>query len=269
MELVCYSWPLGNYPLLCKLAGSLEAVSIYCSTLTIASIAVDRYHLIVQPVANHRSRRNQPQSSSWWSLLQLCCIWIASGALACPLFLFRTLSHNPLPGETVKLLGISSVDYCFEDWPAPYWSLAYSIGSSVFQFIIPVIVIILTHASICARLSRRFRHNNPRNKTQQLLVAIAATFVSCWLPLNLFNLMDSAGVLPSTANDRWQHEVKLTIYALCHLAGMSSACINPVLYGWLNQNLRADLVRLFPRLVRSVNNKTSSNNQTQQVTTCV
>lgn len=38
------------------------------------------------------------------------------------------------------------------------------------------------------------------------------------------------------------------MYAICHLAGMSSACINPVLYGWLNQNLRAELIRLFPRL---------------------
>lgn len=43
-------------------------------------------------------------------------------------------------------------------------------------------------------------------------------------------------------------QTKWTTYALCHLAGMSSACINPVLYGWLNQNLRAELFRLFPRL---------------------
>lgn len=49
MELVSFYWPLGDNPILCKLAGSLEAVSIYCSTLTIASIAVDRYHLIVYP----------------------------------------------------------------------------------------------------------------------------------------------------------------------------------------------------------------------------
>lgn len=25
-------------------------------------------------------------------------------------------------------------------------------------------------------------------------------------------------------------------YAICHMMGMSSACSNPVLYGWLNEN---------------------------------
>lgn len=25
-------------------------------------------------------------------------------------------------------------------------------------------------------------------------------------------------------------------YAVCHMMGMSSACSNPVLYGWLNEN---------------------------------
>ena len=271
MELVCYSWPLGNYPFLCKLAGTLEATSIYCSTLTIASIAVDRYHLIVQPgpTGSGGARTTHQKSLPFWSVVQLFCIWLVSGALACPLFIFRTLSHNPLPGETNKLLGISSVDYCFEDWPAPYWSLAYSIASTLFQFLIPVVVIVLAHASICARLSRRFRQNNPSNKTQQLLVAIAATFASCWLPLNLFNLMDSAGILPSTADKQWHHELKLTLYALCHLAGMSSACLNPVLYGWLNANIRTDLHRLFPRLITNNENKSPSNIITIAQTTAV
>ena len=49
MEIVTFSWPLGNYPFLCRLTGCVQAISVYVSTLTIAAIALDRYHLIVHP----------------------------------------------------------------------------------------------------------------------------------------------------------------------------------------------------------------------------
>lgn len=234
METVSHSWPLGNYPVLCKLAGSFEAMNTFCSTLTIVAIAVDRYMLVVQ------SRSNQPKSSPFCSILIIFCIWLVIGVLACPLFIFRTLIHIPLSENINKLLGISSVYYCYEDWPAPYWSLIYSTCSLVFLCLIPILVITLAHTSICARLSSRFRHNNPNNKTLKLLIAIAATFVCCWLPLNLYNLMDSAGVFL-----QWNDEFKWTLFALCHLIGMSSACINPILYGWFNSTLREDLTIFF------------------------
>jgi neuropeptide Y receptor len=80
----------------------------------------------------------------------------------------------------------------------------------------------------------------------------------------LFNLLDAFFFVLSDVQ-----ELKLTVYAICHLAGMSSACLNPVFYGWLNHNLRAELVRLFPQIVRytkptSVNTTTANNNTTVQ-----
>jgi len=250
MELVCYSWPLGNNPVLCKLTGSLAALSIFCSTFTIASIAIDRYLLVIQTATDHS------KLSPIWSAVVIFSIWLVSGALASPLFLFRTLIHNPLPEDIYKRLGISSVDYCIEDWPAPYWSFGYSICSSVLTFLIPVTVIVLAHTSICARLSPRFRQNNPNNKTHKLLIAIAATFASCWLPLNLFNLVDYAGGLHFIVD---HHELKLTLYAICHLIGMSSACLHPILYGWYNSTLRTDFTNFFSRIVNSFGFKSSTN----------
>ena len=227
MELVSFSWPLGNYPLLCKLAGSLEGVSVYCSTLTIASIAVDRYRLVGFP-----ERREKPMD---WavSILLLVGIWSGSLLLACPLFLFRSLKHFPLNEE---LLGFPSVNFCVEEWPqAPAAELIYSVASSLFQFLIPSAIIIFAHASIFTRLRRRSHPVRP--KTHNLLSATALTLAVCWIPLNLFNLLDAFFPFLS---DRQQ--VKLIVYAVCHLAGMSSTCLNPVLYGWLNHNLRKYLI---------------------------
>ena len=261
MELVCFSWPLGNYPLLCKLAGSMEGVSVYCSTLTLAAIAIDRYHLIVFPV-----RREGP-IGYWTVTCLLFGIWTGSLLFACPLFLFRSLKHVPL---NEKLLGVSSIEFCVEEWPeSSPAALIYSVASTLFQFLIPAVIIVFAHASICARLRRRFQGTNRRPglhrpKTHHLLSAIALTFALCWIPLNLFNLLDA--FFDVLSDDQ---ELKLTVYAVCHLAGMSSACLNPVFYGWLNHNLRAELVRLFPQIIRyakpaSANTTTGNNNTTIQ-----
>ena len=40
----------------------------------------------------------------------------------------------------------------------------------------------------------------------------------------------------STLLDSMTEEVFCGVYAVCHVLGMSSACANPVIYGFLNEN---------------------------------
>ena len=85
MEIVTFSWPLGNSQFLCKLTGSIQAVSVFVSTMTIAAIAIDRYRLIVYPT------RNGFQNIGVVTLLLF--IWTLAIALASPLFVYRQLIH--------------------------------------------------------------------------------------------------------------------------------------------------------------------------------
>jgi len=73
-------------------------------------------------------------------------------------------------------------------------------------------------------------------------MAIALVFSITWLPLNVYNLfMDLYN--PFT---RPEDEEKMAIiYATCHLFGMSSACANPFLYGWFNDNFRTEFICIF------------------------
>ncbi|XP_042222789.1 neuropeptide F receptor-like [Homarus americanus] len=43
VELLSQYWPLGDHPFLCKLVGTLQATSIFVSTISITAIALDRY----------------------------------------------------------------------------------------------------------------------------------------------------------------------------------------------------------------------------------
>ena len=37
------------------------------------------------------------------------------------------------------------------------------------------------------------------------------------------------------------------IFAVCHIVALGSACANPVLYGWLNDNFRREFVAVLCR----------------------
>lgn len=45
VELLSQYWPLGDQPFLCKLVGTLQATSIFVSTISITAIALDRYQV--------------------------------------------------------------------------------------------------------------------------------------------------------------------------------------------------------------------------------
>lgn len=144
MEIRSYTWPLGNSPVSCKMVGSLQAVSIFVSTLSITAIALDRYQLIVYP-----TKRSFQLTSA---LLALAGIWIIGVVLALPLFIVRRLDHHEVPFADSP---VSSVDFCLEVWPSEMGRSVYSIGSILVQYALPIATLSVAHARICNKL--RFR----------------------------------------------------------------------------------------------------------------
>ncbi|KAK4015651.1 hypothetical protein OUZ56_030625 [Daphnia magna] len=266
MEIRSYTWPLGNSPVSCKMVGSLQAVSIFVSTLSITAIALDRYQLIVYPT----KRAFQLTGAS----LVLAAIWAICIVLALPLFIVRTLEHHDIP---IPNSPVTSVDYCLEEWPNERGRSLYSIGSILVQYALPIITVSVAHARISNKLHDRMATMNHQlvrpklcnmassngqsgqhsavkesatdcrtaareeklRKTNTLLITISIIFTICWLPMNTFNVVE----------DTWNvfgddTETMLIVYAVCHMVGMSSACANPLLYGWLNDNFRKEFHRL-------------------------
>ena len=73
-------------------------------------------------------------------------------------------------------------------------------------------------------------------------MAISLIFSITWLPLNVLNLtldLFNPFKLPR------DQEMMNIICATCHLFGMSSACANPFLYGWFNENFRGEFKLIF------------------------
>lgn len=72
------------------------------------------------------------------AVLVLVGIWTLSCLLAAPLFIWRTLKHHDLDFPAI---GLTSVEFCLEEWPTDHGRAYYSIFTIIFQYFVPVTII--------------------------------------------------------------------------------------------------------------------------------
>ncbi|XP_004382115.1 neuropeptide Y receptor type 5 [Trichechus manatus latirostris] len=89
------------------------------------------------------------------------------------------------------------------------------------------------------RLSRSLTRIKKRSRSVfYRLTILILVFAVSWMPLHLFHVV-------TDFNDNLisNRHFKL-VYCICHLLGMMSCCLNPILYGFLNNGIKADLMSL-------------------------
>ncbi|KAK4301733.1 hypothetical protein Pmani_026137 [Petrolisthes manimaculis] len=183
-----------------------------------------------------------------------------------PLTLIELLSQYwPLGKEPslCKLVGTSQAVCIFVSTMS---ITAIALDRFQVQYCLPIIMVSISYAMIYRKLKHRnnsslrpssvtrtnnsSRHDSRVRKTNTLLVTIALIFCLSWLPLNLFN------VIVDFTNPFYDDpEAMVIVYAVCHLIGMSSACSNPLLYGYFNDNFKRQFFEIFTVVCRL--NKTS------------
>lgn len=216
-------WVFGST--LCHLVPYAQGVSVYISTLTLTSIAVDRFLVIIYPF--------HPRMKIAMCMVIIVGIWMFSMLVTLPYGVYMQLEEPHT--------------YCEEHWPSESLRKIFSSLTSIMQFIVPFFVIAFCYVCVSIKLndrakakpgsktSRREQTDRERKRrTNRMLIAMVAIFGISWLPLNIINVL---GDFYAYAND-W------TYYRLCffmtHCLAMSSTCYNPFLYAWLNDNFRKE-----------------------------
>lgn len=74
---------------------------------------------------------------------------------------------------------------------------------------------------------------------------MAILFALSWLPLGIFSLTADIYYSAESYTEVSSQELYVTL-AVCHITAMSSAVSNPVVYGWLNTNIRQEFLQLLP-----------------------
>ncbi|KAF7249392.1 Neuropeptide Y receptor type 6 [Varanus komodoensis] len=235
-------WVFGEA--MCKLTSFVQSMSITVSTFSLVLIAVERYQLIVNP------RGWKPNiSHAFWAII---FIWAFSLIISTPFFIFHQITDDPLRNLSYHNDIYANKVVCIEVWPSIEERLGFTTTMLVFQYFFPLVFIFICYLRIFVCL--RKRHNkvdkvrenenrlNENKRINIMLISIVLTFGTCWLPLNVFNIVFD-----------WNYEALMNchhnvVFTLCHLVAMISTCVNPVFYGFLNKNFQKDLVVLLHNL---------------------
>ncbi|XP_029361791.1 delta-type opioid receptor [Echeneis naucrates] len=214
-------WPFGGF--LCKAISFLGVACSAASVFTLSALAVTRYLTVVHPTWVFRSRMHRRIK------LTVALLWVPASALAAPQFAFRTVT-------------LSSSVYCFA-FLSDFSQLVYSIALFLFGFTLPLGIIALMYAKIYFFLrSARLLGNAPQLERYQSQVThtsalLVLVFTVLWLPSYALMFSFIGGTISGSPGYN-------TIAILARLLASSVAVVNPVLYCFMSQKFRRDLLEL-------------------------
>ncbi|XP_041987901.1 prolactin-releasing peptide receptor-like [Aricia agestis] len=225
------AWSWGS--LLCHMMPSAQGCSVYISTLTLMSIAIDRFFVIIYPF--------RPRMKVGTCVTVIILIWFFAITVTMPYAIFMTYYD----------LEIGS--FCEETWPTERLRRIFGSVTSILQFVLPFSVIAFCYTCVSFKLNERAKakaaskntrkeefDKNRKRRTNQMLIAMVTIFGLSWLPLNMINLY----------NDYYVYAIHskyyFLVFFLCHVVAMSSTCYNPFIYAWMNENFRKEFKQLIP-----------------------
>ncbi|XP_036368093.1 neuropeptide Y receptor type 5-like [Octopus sinensis] len=235
-KLILQFWIFGN--IMCKITSAVQTLVTFVSTFTIVSIAIERYHIIV----NNKNRGKTNQAIVVGNIL---VIWTAALCLSIPMFIFHRVDKK----EIIPTLLVYEI--CIETWSSYVARATFTSCLVLLQYLFPLILIIAMHYQIYNYLRQQILKSfiydkrtikiYKRNKRNLIILTTTTmTFAITWLPVTILNvLVDYDHRLFGGSN------FNLT-YSICLLIAISSVSINPIVYGLLNSKFRAALSDISP-----------------------
>ncbi|XP_055907915.1 prolactin-releasing peptide receptor [Eupeodes corollae] len=276
-------WAFGKT--LCHLVSFAQGCSIYISTLTLTSIAIDRYFVIIYPF--------HPRMKLSTCIAIIVSIWVISLLATLPYGMYMkvvaedtspapttlrpatglensTVPHSssryPISAWTFAFENTTSSSsmvptYCEENWPSEQYRKVFGSVTTILQFVLPFFIISICYIWVSVKLNARARakpgskssrreeaDRDRKKRTNRMLISMVAVFGLSWLPINVVNILDDF----YEKSNEWRFYT--LFFFVAHSIAMSSTCYNPFLYAWLNENFRKEFKHVLPCFNPSNNN---------------
>ncbi|XP_064799851.1 neuropeptide FF receptor 1-like [Oncorhynchus masou masou] len=226
-------WPFGQ--ITCTMSNLVQGMSVSASVFTLVAIAVDRFTGIVYPF-RHRIR---PVTA----LLTILFIWVLAFAVICP----SAANLTVIQLEDTYMLQDNQtypVFVCFENWPRPEMRRVYTMVIFVHVYLAPLGIISIMYGCIAAKLSINLRQvrlakvrrarSQRRVKVIKMLTMVAVLFMVSWLPLWTLMLLTDYRDLDTQQIDF----LSSYLFPVAHWLAFFNSGINPIIYGFFNENFR-------------------------------
>uniref|UniRef100_A0A3Q3KZW5 Neuropeptide FF receptor 2 n=1 Tax=Mastacembelus armatus TaxID=205130 RepID=A0A3Q3KZW5_9TELE len=227
-------WPFGS--VVCKISGMVQGISVSASVFTLVAIAVDRFRCIVHPFKQKLTIAT--------SKLIIVIIWVLAVSIMCP---SGVMLHVTEEQRVRIVLGHNNDTYpfywCRENWPNPEMRKIYTTILFANIYLAPLTLIVIMYARIGFTLFkapippvREGRHTILRKKKRviMMLLVVALLFILSWLPLwTLMMLSDYASL-----TEHQYRVINIYVYPLAHWLAFFNSSVNPIIYGFFNENFR-------------------------------
>ncbi|GLD73855.1 neuropeptide FF receptor 2-like protein, partial [Lates japonicus] len=216
-------WPFGS--IVCKLSGMVQGISVSASVFTLVAIAVDRFRCIVYPFKQKLTIAT--------SKLIIVIIWVLAVSIMCPSGVMLQVTKE----QRVRIVLGRNND------TRPFYCLIVimnaRIGFTLFKTTIPPMRgsgIVPAEGSGNNKLSMEGRQMISRKKKRviMMLLVVALLFILSWLPLwTLMMLSDYASL-----TEHQYRVINIYVYPFAHWLAFFNSSVNPIIYGFFNENFR-------------------------------
>ncbi|KAF1570532.1 UNVERIFIED_CONTAM: Neuropeptide FF receptor 2, partial [Eudyptes pachyrhynchus] len=238
LDNIIAGWPFGS--LVCKMSGTVQGISVSASVFTLVAIAVDRFRCVVYPFKQKLTIST--------AVAVIAVIWVLAVAIMCPSAVMLRVQEEK---HFRVILGYGNetrpVYWCQEDWPNPGMRKIYTTVLFANIYLAPLLLIIIMYARISIALfntampvvgkhSQEQRHSVSKKKQKviKMLIIVALLFTLSWLPLwTLMMLSDYTNL-----SDIQLQIINIYIYPFAHWLAFFNSSVNPIIYGFFNENFR-------------------------------
>ncbi|NXS96156.1 NPFF2 protein, partial [Jacana jacana] len=238
LDNIIAGWPFGS--LVCKMSGMIQGISVSASVFTLVAIAVDRFRCIVYPFKQKLTIST--------AVVIIAVIWILAVAIMCPSAVMLQVREEK---HFRVILGYGNktrpVYWCREDWPDPGMRKIYTTVLFANIYLAPLSLMVIMYARISMALfntampvvgkprqEQRQGVSKKKQKVIKMLIVVALLFTLSWLPLwTLMMLSDYANL-----TDLQLQIINIYIYPFAHWLAFFNSSVNPIIYGFFNENFR-------------------------------
>uniref|UniRef100_A0A8C9S3R7 Neuropeptide FF receptor 1 n=1 Tax=Scleropages formosus TaxID=113540 RepID=A0A8C9S3R7_SCLFO len=218
-------WPFSNT--VCKMSGLVQGMSVSASVFTLVAIAVDRFRCIVYPF--------QSKITLLVAKATIVMIWVLALVIMCPAAVMLTVqrveNHYMVQNEDYNKT--YPLYTCYENWPEPEMRKVYTTVLFGHIYLAPLTLIMLMYSRIGVKLYTTSLLSS-KVRVIKMLIVVALLFMLSWLPLWTLMLLTDYGGLDA---EQLEHLTGY-VYPFAHWLAFSNSSINPIIYGYYNENFK-------------------------------
>ncbi|XP_005208183.1 neuropeptide FF receptor 2 [Bos taurus] len=238
LDNIIAGWPFGST--MCKISGLVQGISVAASVFTLVAIAVDRFRCVIYPF--------KPKLTIKTAFVIIMIIWVLAIAIMSPSAVMLHVQEEK--NYRVRFNSqdkTSPVYWCREDWPSQEMRRIYTTVLFANIYLAPLSLIVIMYGRIGISLfKRKVPHTGKQNREQwhvvskkkqkiiKMLLTVALLFILSWLPL--WTLMMLSDYVDLSANEL--QVINIYIYPFAHWLAFCNSSVNPIIYGFFNENFR-------------------------------